>query len=274
MLINAKEKIICAIDTDDLNNATKLIRNVSGNVGGVKLGLEFYTAFGLIGVKEVTKEFNLPVFLDLKLHDIPNTVEKTSTIIKNFMLQECLKLSMLTVHTSGNMEMMKAAAKVFQGTDVKVLGVTVLTSLSNEDLQQMNISVNTKEQAIALAKMAKDAGLAGVVCSGQEASDIRAAVGDDFLLVTPGIRLPSSDVGDQKRVATPGNAIKAGADYLVIGRDITTAENPVEAIGNIASQIQTALDELAEDVKKKGNTNSAKITVESLDQAEQPNKAI
>lgn len=213
--------IICALDTQDLSKAVSLANILRNKVGMIKLGLEFFTANGLVGVKEVAK-CNVPIFLDLKLHDIPNTVAKTVEVIKD------LSVEMLTLHVCGGVEMLKRALNAVQDTKIKLIGVTVLTSMSNEDLSELGIARDAKSQVILLAKLAKEAGLHGIVCSALEAQEVRKECGKDFKIITPGIRIdPCHD--DQKRTATPKEAIALGADYIVIGRPITKSNDPVSS---------------------------------------------
>lgn len=214
--------IICALDTQDLNKAVSLANALRDKVGMVKLGLEFFAAQGLSGVQEVAK-CNVPIFLDLKLHDIPNTVAKTVEVIK------VLNIEMLTLHISGGTKMLEEALSVVQGTKIKLIGVTVLTSMSNEDLNELGVAREAKSQVILLAKLAKKIGLHGVVCSALEAQEVRRECGEDFKIITPGIRIdPGHD--DQKRTATPKEAINSGADYIVIGRPITKTASSAELI--------------------------------------------
>ncbi len=214
--------IICALDTQDLNKAISLANALRGKAGMVKLGLEFFAAQGLSGVQEVAK-CNVPIFLDLKLHDIPNTVAKTVEVIK------VLNIEMLTLHISGGTKMLEEALSVVQGTKIKLIGVTVLTSMSNEDLNELGVAREAKSQVILLAKLAKKIGLHGVVCSALEAQEVRRECGEDFKIITPGIRIhPGHD--DQKRTATPKEAINSGADYIVIGRPITKTTSSAELI--------------------------------------------
>lgn len=214
--------IICALDTQDLNEAISLANALCGKVGMVKLGLEFFAAHGLSGVQEVAK-CNVPIFLDLKLHDIPNTVAKTVEVIK------VLNVEMLTLHISGGTKMLEEALSVVQGTKIKLIGVTVLTSMSNEDLTELGVAREAKSQVILLAKLAKKIGLYGIVCSALEAQEVRRECGEDFKIITPGIRIdPGHD--DQKRTAIPREAINLGADYIVIGRPITKTASSAELI--------------------------------------------
>jgi len=204
-----------------------------------------HTASGKSG-KDIVDEIYLAqtgekqpnVFLDLKFHDIPNTVAKACAAAAD------LGVWMLNVHTSGGRKMMEASVKELQkfGTDAPLLiGVTVLTSMGTEDLLETGISSSIEARVLMLAQLAQSSGLDGVVCSAHEARLIRQAIGDDFLLVTPGIRPQGSDVGDQHRVMTPEKALAAGADYLVIGRPITQASDPLKAMCDISDSITSWL---------------------------------
>ncbi|OAM03906.1 MAG: orotidine 5'-phosphate decarboxylase [Wolbachia endosymbiont of Dactylopius coccus] len=213
--------IICALDTQDLNKAISLANGLRDKVGMVKLGLEFFATHGPSGVREVAK-CNVPIFLDLKLYDIPNTVARTVEAIK------ALDVEMLTLHISGGTKMLKEALSVVQGKKIKLIGVTVLTSMINEDLSELGVARETKSQVILLAKLAKKIGLHGIVCSALEAQEVRQECGKDFKIITPGIRINRGH-DDQKRTATPKEAINSGADYIVIGRPITKSGNPASS---------------------------------------------
>ncbi|BDG75475.1 MULTISPECIES: orotidine-5'-phosphate decarboxylase [Wolbachia] len=213
--------IICALDTQDLNEAISWANGLRDKVGMVKLGLEFFAAHGPSGVREVAK-CNVPIFLDLKLYDIPNTVARTVEAIK------ALDVEMLTLHISGGTKMLKEALSIVQGKKIKLIGVTVLTSMGNEDLSELGVAREAKSQVILLAKLAKKIGLHGVVCSALEAQEVRQECGKDFKIITPGIRMNRGH-DDQKRTATPKEAINSGADYIVIGRPITESSNPASS---------------------------------------------
>lgn len=231
------ERIYCALDVPDLGAATELAAAVKGHVGGLKLGLEFYSAVGPDGIRAI-RDLGLPVFLDLKLHDIPNTVAGAVRALAP------LGAEILTVHVMGGPEMMRRAAAEAKDAAVKesmsapkVIGVTVLTSLDEGDLADAGVSGSAEAQVVRMAELAQRSGLDGVVCSPREIAAVRRACGEDFLLVVPGIRPEGADVGDQKRVMTPPSAINAGADYLVIGRAITAADDPATAARDIAASI-------------------------------------
>jgi len=222
------QRIFVALDTTDVGKAVELANGLKGFVGGVKVGKEFFTANGPEGVHRIT-ECGMPLFLDLKFHDIPNTVAsaiRASLALKPFMVN---------VHASGGSRMMKAAADA--ATDTIVLGVTVLTSMSGEDLAEVGVDVEPLEQVLRLGKLAKSSGLDGVVCSAKEVVALRGAVGKNFKLVVPGIRPTWASADDQRRVVTPKNAIDLGADYLVIGRPITGHADPIEAARLIAEEL-------------------------------------
>ncbi|HVA15084.1 MAG TPA: orotidine-5'-phosphate decarboxylase [Stellaceae bacterium] len=225
-----RNPILCAIDTPDLARAQALIAATAGAVGGVKLGLEFFAAHGPAGIRSVAVgQKNL--FLDLKLHDIPNTV--AGAVRSSLALDPLL----MTLHCAGGAAMMRAAVAARGSARTKLLGVTVLTSLDDSDLAATGQTGPAAAQVRRLAVLAQTSGLDGVVCSPQEVAMLRAACGKSFLLVVPGIRPAGAAIGDQKRVQTPRDAIAAGADYLVIGRPITEAPDPAAAARSIAAEI-------------------------------------
>lgn len=229
--------IYCAFDTPDLDKAVALASTLKGTIGGIKLGLEFFMANGPEGVRAVAKAGALPIFLDVKLHDIPNTVAGAVRSLSK------LDLEILNVHCSGGPAMMEAAAKAAREAGEarpKLIGVTVLTSLDDDDLTKVGVADDAGAQAERLALLAKSCGLDGVVCSPKEVARLRKACGDEFLLVVPGIRPKGSDVGDQKRVLGPADALFAGADVLVIGRPITQSSNAADAARAIYDEIAAA----------------------------------
>ncbi|HMS19386.1 orotidine-5'-phosphate decarboxylase [uncultured Sphingorhabdus sp.] len=209
--------VYVAIDTPLLDDALDLVRKVKAHVGGVKLGLEFFCANGHHGVHEVQK-LGLPIFLDLKLHDIPNTVAKAMQAINT------LEPAIVTIHASGGRAMMEDA-KAAAGIHTKVVGVTVLTSLDGDDLASMGVSGDPHAQVERLAGLAQEAGLDGIVCSGQEVKAAHRIWKDGFFVV-PGLRPAGASTADQKRIVTPRQARDDGASVLVIGRPITKAEDP------------------------------------------------
>ena len=220
--------IFVAIDTPVLERARTLAEQVRANAAGVKLGLEFFSANGPAGVASVL-ELGLPVFLDLKLHDIPNTVAKAVEALRP------LEPAVLTVHAAGGRAMLEAA-KVAAGPATKVVAVTVLTSLDVDDLQAIGVASEPGEQVERLAKLARAAGLDGIVCSGAEVAAAKAAWPEGYFVV-PGVRPAGADVSDQKRVVTPRQALDDGASMLVIGRPITGAPDPAAAVRDIAATL-------------------------------------
>jgi orotidine-5'-phosphate decarboxylase len=220
--------IFVAIDTPDLARAMVLASEVREHAGGLKLGLEFFMANGPAGVRELAAA-GLPVFLDLKLHDIPNTVAKAVEAVAP------LKPAILTVHASGGRAILEAA-KAAAPAETKVVAVTVLTSLDAADLSQTGVSGSPAEQVDRLAKLARSAGIDGIVCSGAEVAAARAAWPEGFFVV-PGVRPAGADTGDQKRVVTPRQALDDGASVLVIGRPITAADDPARAIREISATL-------------------------------------
>jgi orotidine-5'-phosphate decarboxylase len=221
--------IFVAIDTPSMERALFLAEQVRGNAGGVKLGLEFFSANGPQGVASIA-DLGLPVFLDVKLHDIPNTVAKAVEALAP------LKPAVLTLHAAGGQAMLEAA-KAAAAPETKVVAVTVLTSLDGEDLRSIGVFVEPREQVARLAELARAAGLDGIVCSGAEVAAAKAAWPDGFFVV-PGIRPPGGDVSDQKRVVTPRQALDDGASILVIGRPITGAGDPAAALSDIAATLR------------------------------------
>ena len=221
--------IFVAIDTPDLERARSLAQQVQAEAGGVKLGLEFFSANGPAGVASIRK-LGLPVFLDLKLHDIPNTVAKAVEALRP------LEAAVLTVHAAGGRAMLEAA-KGAAGPATKVVAVTVLTSLDGEDLRSIGVQSEPGEQVARLAELARSAGLDGIVCSGAEVGAAHAAWPDGYFVI-PGVRPPSADLSDQKRVVTPRQALEDGASMLVIGRPITGASDPAAALRDIAATLQ------------------------------------
>lgn len=235
--LKPSERILCALDTTSVSDAADLARELGPHVGGVKLGLEFFGANGPEGFKEIAKA-DQNIFLDLKLHDIPNTVAKA---VHSLMP---LRPKIMTIHTAGGPAMMRAAADAATeaaknvGCDRPIIvGVTILTSLDNEDMTAIGYQNKVSMQVVKLARLAKESGLDGVVCSSHEIKLIKESCGQDFKLVVPGIRPAGSAIGDQKRTMTPAEAVALGADYLVIGRPITKDDNPAEAAKKIADEI-------------------------------------
>ncbi|MEK6778784.1 MAG: orotidine-5'-phosphate decarboxylase, partial [Candidatus Deferrimicrobiota bacterium] len=215
-----KERIIVALDTDSPESAMATVASLSGEVGLFKVGMELFTIGGpgLIGR---IRDAGADVFLDLKFHDIPNTV---AGAVRS---AAALGVKFATVHASGGKAMLYAAAEAAAGSGTTILAVTVLTSLDDADLSSIGFSLRTADAVERLADLAVASGIGGIVCSAKEVAAIRRRVGKNVILVTPGVRLPEDSMGDQKRVVTPSEAIRAGADYIVVGRPITKAADPV-----------------------------------------------
>jgi orotidine-5'-phosphate decarboxylase len=233
--MDPRERILVALDTTDVDRAKALALTLKGHVGGIKIGKEFFTAHGPQGVREVAGD-GQPLFLDLKFHDIPNTV---AGAIRSALR---LKPLILNVHAAGGVAMMKAAAEAAAeaGTERPLLiAVTVLTSLGDDDMADIGVGSSAAEQVARLAKLAQASGLDGVVCSPREIELVRQACGADFKTVVPGIRPEWAAAGDQKRIMTPRQAVDAGADYLVIGRPITGADDPVGAAERIGEELKS-----------------------------------
>lgn len=206
-----------ALDTPDLARAKAIAQRVRNHVGGLKLGLEFFMANGRAGVREMA-DIGLPIFLDLKFHDIPNTVAKAIQALRP------LEPAILTVHASGGRAMLEDA-KAAAPTGTKIVAVTVLTSLDGSDLSSIGLAADPHEQVVRLTELARESGIDGVVCSGEEVKAAHKAWPQGFFVV-PGVRPANGAAGDQKRVVTPRAALDAGASILVVGRPITQAEDP------------------------------------------------
>lgn len=210
-------RLYVALDTPDLARAKAIAARVHHHVGGIKLGLEFFMANGRAGVREMA-ELGLPIFLDLKFHDIPNTVAKAIQALAP------LEPAILTVHAAGGRAMMEDA-KAAAPLGTRVVAVTMLTSLDSSDLASIGLSRDPHEQVVRLTELARAAGIDGIVCSGEEVAAARKVWRDGFFVV-PGVRPANGHAGDQKRVVTPRAALDAGASILVVGRPITQAEDP------------------------------------------------
>ncbi|MBI5286003.1 MAG: orotidine-5'-phosphate decarboxylase [Deltaproteobacteria bacterium] len=235
-----EDRLIFALDVSSVEEVKRWVNLLKGHVGVFKIGKELFTACGPEAVR-VVKEEGGEVFLDLKFHDIPNTVAKAGL--------EALKLGvkMFNVHAMGGLRMMEAVKKavdegVKQGCGKRplILGVTVLTSMDEGDLKEVGVEKGVEEEVLSLALLTQKAGLDGVVASPREVKAIRQKLGNDFVIATPGIRSPSSKPDDQRRTMTPREAIQAGADYIVVGRPIRGADDPVGVAKRIIDEIQCA----------------------------------
>ena len=224
--------VYVALDTTDADHARLLAAQLRNYVGGLKLGLEFFNAHGPEGIKPFV-EMGLPVFLDLKYHDIPNTVAGACRAAAG------LGVSILNVHAQGGAAMMRAGLDAAKSVSpaTRVIAVTMLTSLGDEDLPGLGIQPPVADQVLRLATLARQCGLDGVVCSAHEIVRLRKELGPDFLLVVPGIRPAGAALGDQRRVMGPAEARDAGASVLVIGRPITGAPDPAQAARDIAQSL-------------------------------------
>lgn len=234
-------KIIIALDVNNREEARSVLESLP-EARIFKVGLELYTAEGP-AMLNLVKEYDKEVFLDLKLHDIPNTV---AGAVRSAVRQG---VSMLTIHTSGGREMMKRAVEVARETAVKenkplplILGVTILTSLKDSDLEEIGFSSDSRNQVLRLARLAVEAGIEGIVCSPLELEPLRTSLGEKIKIITPGIRPAWAETQDQKRIMTPGEAVKKGADFLVIGRPITRAPVPREAFNRVVEELQAAVE--------------------------------
>jgi orotidine-5'-phosphate decarboxylase len=223
--------IAVAIDESDLEQARALALKVKDHIGCLKLGMEFYYRHGPEGYEALAR-LGMPIFLDLKLHDIPRTVSRA---LKALLALEP-KPQLVNVHASGGRAMMEAAAAAVDG-QAKLIAVTILTSLSDEDVREVGLGEGA-ERSLALASLAKSAGVDGVVCSPLEVARVKSRFGRDFLTIVPGVRLEGAATDDQKRTATPQHALKDGADLLVIGRPITQAAEPGKAAQLIAEGLK------------------------------------
>ena len=235
----ANDKLIVALDVDDLQAGDQLVSQLGDLVNRFKIGGQLFTAAGPASV-ETFRELGKEIFLDLKFHDIPNTVAGAVAAAAK------TGASMVNVHASGGFEMMRAAseaatsqARALKFARPRLLGVTLLTSIDEESFQRdFNTERKLRDQVAYLAKLSQKAGLDGVVASPLEIEIVRRVCGENFLIVTPGVRPRWAAAGDQRRMTTPAEAIEAGADYIVVGRPITGADNPREAAENILQEIQ------------------------------------
>ena len=234
--MDSKKKIIVALDTTDISQALALTKLIP-DVGAFKLGLEYFCANGPEGIIKIS-ETGIKIFLDLKFHDIPNTVAGAIKASLN------MEPYMMTVHLSGGYNMLHRTMEEVKEYCAKnslkiplILGVSVLTSIDDNDFTSLGLIGKVEDQVIRLAKLAKDAGLDGMVCSAKELKIVKKKMGQNLILVTPGIRPAGGIMNDQKRITTPSQAISDGADFLVIGRPITEAIDPVQALNNISLEI-------------------------------------
>lgn len=228
-------KVIVALDFPDEKSALRLVDNINPDLCRLKVGKELFTRSGPELVRRLVNS-GYDIFLDLKFHDIPNTVAKACVAAAD------LGVWMVNIHSIGGPSMMEAARKALSSNDAPLLiAVTILTSSNEEDLKAVGIEHSPETMVKRLALLAYEQGLDGVVCSAQETGPLRNSLGHDFKLVTPGIRLPEDSTDDQKRIMSPADAIKQGSDYLVIGRPITQADDPVQKLLHINSQINVAL---------------------------------
>lgn len=240
---NARDRLILAVDTSDINEARRYLDELHAHVGVFKIGLQLFTHYG----PEILKIFqsaNAKIFLDCKFLDIPNTVAKAAEAATAH------GVAMFTIHACGGTEMLKAASNAVNTCAQKlsvppptILAVTVLTSISPEVLRnELSVDLDMKEQVAKLALQCKESGVTGLVASPEEVTTLRSAIGKDMLIVTPGVRPDWADSNDQKRFTTPAQAIANGSDYLVVGRPITSAKNSADAAQKIVEEMQEALD--------------------------------
>lgn len=242
MKLSARERLVLALDVNNFKKAEELVDKLTDYVGVFKIGNQLFTAEGTKVIKMV-QEKGGKVFLDLKFHDIPNTVARAAEVVSK------LGVYIFDIHTSGGYEMMKAAVEASKKLSFAlgiskplILGVTLLTSINQEILEkEIGIKKSLEEQVVHLAKLAEAAGLDGVVASPWEIKALRAACGEGFVILTPGIRPAGKSDDDQKRIMTPQEAIKLGADFIVIGRPITNATNPVKASQEILKEMEEVL---------------------------------
>ncbi|WP_028115476.1 orotidine-5'-phosphate decarboxylase [Ferrimonas senticii] len=231
--MTTEPKVLVALDFDDQAKVMALVERLDPAKCRLKVGKELFTLFGPQLVRELTAK-GFEIFLDLKFHDIPNTVAKAVTAAAE------LGVWMVNVHCSGGSHMMTAAADALKPYGDKaplLIGVTMLTSMTEQELPELGLQRSAREHVLSLAKLAKASGLDGVVCSAQESAMLKAELGAQFKLVTPGIRPAGSDAGDQQRIMTPEQAVAAGSDYLVIGRPITQSEDPIAVLDAINASI-------------------------------------
>jgi len=226
-------ELILALDCEDRKSALDLIKPLQGHLKWVKIGLQMFTANGLPFVHEI-KSLGYNVFLDLKLHDIPNTVAKAILSLSS------ASIDLLTIHASGGSEMCAYAVKARDESNpnLKLLAVTVLTSMNQQQMEALNVNKPVQDHVLDLAKISVDANVDGIVSSTHELKLLRETLGNDPLIVTPGIRPKGTDLNEQKRVMTPSDAKELGADYIVVGRPIYKSEDPLESVKSILEDIR------------------------------------
>ena len=235
--VDASNRLIVALDLPSGAAAMEMVRRLEGRCRWFKVGMELFYGEGGRKVVGELREFGFEVFLDLKLHDIPNTVAGAVRSL------ESTGASLLTVHAGGGTAMLQAARAAVRGQSMRLLGVTVLTSMDAEQLQGVGVRDRPVDQVLRLGRVADAAGLDGMVCSAEEVGVLRAELGAGPLLVVPGIRPTGAEVGDQRRVASPAEALRRGASMLVVGRPITQAADPGVAAGEILREMSEAFGE-------------------------------
>ena len=231
--MNLKKKIFCALDFSEIERTIEFSNLIKDHIGGLKVGLEFFTKYGVKGVEKL-KKIDLPIFLDLKFHDIPNTV---TNAVKNVLE---LEPNFLTVHITGGQEMLEKVVKIKGKT--KIIGVSLLTSLIGRDLRDFGLEISEIEFINKLTKIGLKSGIDGIVSSPNEVKFLKNNYDNKLIFVTPGIRMPENNMDDQKRLATPGEAIKSGSSILIIGRTITQSTSPLESISKIMQNIEKSLE--------------------------------
>ncbi len=230
--MSADSRLCLALDFPTLNEAETWVANTHEVFGVYKVGLELFCAEGRQVIETLKGAGAQKIFLDLKLHDIPRTVARAVSALG------ALGVDYLTIHTGGGREMLTQAAMAADATDTRLLGVTVLTSLDDAALAEVGVMASPADSALARARLACDTGVTGLVCSPREVARLRSELGSDAFFVTPGIRLPGAAAGDQKRISTPDAALADGADLLVIGRTVTAASDPVEAMEQLRMRVE------------------------------------
>lgn len=236
-----KDRLICALDMSSTSEIKKFLKKVGNNIGCIKLGLEYFTSKGPKGIIKIREKYDIPIFLDLKFHDIPNTVSKS---IRNVVR---LQPKFISLHISGGYDMLKRSIDMVSEESLKLgietpklLGVSILTSLSDNDMESIGYNTNVKELVFHMAKLASTVGLDGLVCSPDELTTLKDLFGSKFIYVTPGIRpVWYTNGSDQKRIVVPNEAIKLGADYIVVGRPITDTIDPYMSIKQILLEMKT-----------------------------------